>query len=80
MTTHHTLPIPDGPARAYDLSRRDITVLAEMAMGRSDTEIAEALGLSNHIVHKHVVAILHKMGTPSRTVAAVRALKERIVP
>ena len=60
--------LPQAPARrpasraAVLLSRREREVLALVAEGLSDREIAEQLVLSPHTVHRHVANIRHKLG------------------
>ena len=54
-------------------------VLAELAGGRSNREIARALTLSEKTVKTHVSAILAKLGLADRTQAALYAVREGIV-
>jgi DNA-binding CsgD family transcriptional regulator len=61
------------PARASELpslSNREREVLALVAEGLSDPEIAERLTVSPHTVHRHVANIRAKLGQPSRAAAA----------
>lgn len=67
-------------AAPYDLSPREMTVLYEVTQGLSDMEIAMKLGVTKFTVNKHVGAILSKMNVASRTGAAVRAIREHLVP
>ena len=55
------------------LSGREREVLALVASGLSDREIAEQLVLSPHTVHRHVANIRHKLGRGSRTAAVAEA-------
>lgn len=55
------------------LSARERKVLALVANGLSDREIAEQLVLSQHTVHRHVANIRHKLGRGSRTAAVAEA-------
>jgi DNA-binding NarL/FixJ family response regulator len=48
-------------------------VLALVAQGRTNAEIAAALVLSEHTVHRHVANILAKLGASSRAAAVARA-------
>jgi pimeloyl-ACP methyl ester carboxylesterase/DNA-binding CsgD family transcriptional regulator len=65
-----------GPASAAVLlSSRERQVLALVADGLSDQEIAEQLFLSAHTVHRHVANIRHKLGRPSRTAAVAEAAR-----
>jgi DNA-binding CsgD family transcriptional regulator len=55
------------------ISAREREVLALLAEGRTNAEIAAALVLSEHTVHRHVANILAKLGAPSRAAAVARA-------
>ncbi len=58
----------EGPLSA--LSGRELEVLALVAEGLTNQEIAERLVLSEHTVHRHVTNILRKLSLPSRAAAA----------
>jgi len=58
-----------------DLTPREREVLALLAAGLSNNEIAEKLFLSVGTVRLHVSNILAKLGAPNRTSAAIMALK-----
>lgn len=60
-----------------DLTGREREVLALLAEGRSNPEIAEALSISVHTANNHVRNILDKLGVNNRVQAAV--LWERYV-
>jgi pimeloyl-ACP methyl ester carboxylesterase/DNA-binding CsgD family transcriptional regulator len=62
-------------AAAALLSGREREVLALVASGLSDREIAEQLILSQHTVHRHVANIRHKLGRGSRTAAVAEAAR-----
>lgn len=64
------------PAR---LTPREREVLAEVGRGRSNREIARALGLAEKTVKTHVSAILAKLGVQDRTQAAVYAVRTGLV-
>lgn len=85
---------PDGPTDAWyaDLVPEDLTtadrplltareqhVLAHMAQGRSNAQIAEHLGISENTVKNHVRSILEHLQAPSRTSAVVTALSRGMV-
>ena len=55
------------------LTPREAQVLASVAMGRTDVEIGESLGISFRTVKKHVEHILAKLGADNRTAATARA-------
>jgi pimeloyl-ACP methyl ester carboxylesterase/DNA-binding CsgD family transcriptional regulator len=62
-------------AAAALLSRREREVLALVAEGLSEREIAERLVLSRHTVHRHVANIRNKLGRPSRAAAVAEATR-----
>jgi DNA-binding CsgD family transcriptional regulator len=62
-------------ANVAGLTRREQDVLAVLASGATNPEIAETLHLSERTVAHHVSAILRKLGAPTRT-AAVSAARE----
>jgi DNA-binding NarL/FixJ family response regulator len=67
-----------GPTGA-GLTGREREVLAEVARGRSNREIARALSLSEKTVKTHVSAILGKLGVQDRTQAALAAVRSGLV-
>jgi pimeloyl-ACP methyl ester carboxylesterase/DNA-binding CsgD family transcriptional regulator len=68
-------PRVGGEPAAVLLSGREREVLALVARGLSDREIAEQLVLSQHTVHRHVANIRHKLGRGSRTAAVAEAAR-----
>jgi pimeloyl-ACP methyl ester carboxylesterase/DNA-binding CsgD family transcriptional regulator len=64
-----------GEPPAVLLSGREREVLALVALGLSDREIAEQLVLSPHTVHRHVANIRNKLGRGSRTAAVAEAAR-----
>jgi ATP/maltotriose-dependent transcriptional regulator MalT len=72
---------PEAPARVAGepapvlLSGREREVLALVAAGLSDQEIADQLVVSYHTVHRHVANIRHKLGRGSRTAAVAEAVR-----
>jgi pimeloyl-ACP methyl ester carboxylesterase/DNA-binding CsgD family transcriptional regulator len=57
------------------LSPREREVLALVARGLTEREIAEQLVLSEHTVHRHVANIRHKLGRGSRAAAVAEAAR-----
>jgi len=57
------------------LSEREREVLALVARGLTDGEIAEQLVLSPHTVHRHVANVRQKLGTTSRSAAVAEAAR-----
>jgi DNA-binding NarL/FixJ family response regulator len=69
-----TPQVTDAPAVAFEtLSPREMEVLAEIRLARTNREIAEHLGVSTTTVNKHVHQILRKLGVRNRSEAAVVA-------
>jgi ATP/maltotriose-dependent transcriptional regulator MalT len=60
-------------APCSDLTGRELEVLRLVAAGRSDAEIAAALVVSPHTVHRHVANIRTKLRQPSRAAAVAHA-------
>ncbi|MCE9661940.1 LuxR C-terminal-related transcriptional regulator [Halomonas sp. M5N1S17] len=55
------------------LTPRQVEILRLVAKGLSDAEIASALGISTHTVHRHVANILLRLDAPTRAAAATQA-------
>jgi NarL family two-component system response regulator LiaR len=62
------------------LSPRELEVLAALARGRSNKEIAAKLGIGEETVKTHVSNILSKLHLADRTQAAIYGLQRRLVP
>ncbi len=60
---------------AAALTRREREVLALLAHGRSNREIARILGVAEKTVKTHVSSVLTKLGVQDRTQAAVYAVR-----
>jgi pimeloyl-ACP methyl ester carboxylesterase/DNA-binding CsgD family transcriptional regulator len=67
-------PSTSEPDRSL-LSVREREILAHVARGLSDREIAEQLVLSPHTVHRHVANIRRKLGRTSRSAAVAEAAR-----
>lgn len=61
------------------LSTREAEVLALMAQGLANKNIADRLRISEHTVKFHVSSILAKLGAASRTEAVTRGLKDGLL-
>jgi pimeloyl-ACP methyl ester carboxylesterase/DNA-binding CsgD family transcriptional regulator len=70
---------PGAPADPGDLTGRETEVLALIAAGLSDREIAERLFLSPHTVHRHVANVRTKLGLPTRAAAVAEAARRGLL-
>jgi DNA-binding CsgD family transcriptional regulator len=66
------------PADPSTLSAREREVLALIADGLSNPDIAVQLGLSEHTIKRHVANILLKLGLPTRTAAAALLARQLV--
>lgn len=64
----------DALARRYQLTGRELDVLAWVACGKTNKDIGEILGLSPRTVNKHLEHIYVKLGVETRTAAAAVAI------
>jgi LuxR family transcriptional regulator, maltose regulon positive regulatory protein len=62
-----------------ELTRREREVLALLADGLTNRQIAERLVVSEHTVHRHVTNLLRKLDLPSRTAAAAHAVRSGLL-
>lgn len=67
--SHH-----DGPGLAA-LTPREREVLAMVASGLTNAEVARRLGLTVHAIKFHLAAIYRRLGVGNRTEAAVAYLR-----
>ena len=63
---------PDSPEK---LTERETDVLRLLALGRANKEIALELSIGEKTVKTHVSSILRKLNVPSRTQAALHAVR-----
>lgn len=66
--------VPGAPAQRAALTPRERDVLALLAQGASNKEIARRLGISVHTAKFHVGQITDKLDASGRTEAVARAL------
>jgi DNA-binding NarL/FixJ family response regulator len=71
---------PPGHDGIRALTRREREVLALLAEGRSNREIARSLGVSEKTIKTHVSSVLAKLGVADRTQAAVLAVRQTDMP
>lgn len=68
------------PEFHYELTPRELEVLALIVQGLNNGEIAERLVVSPSTVKFHVSSILSKLGVGSRTEATALAVQQKLVP
>jgi ATP/maltotriose-dependent transcriptional regulator MalT len=67
------LVMEPGEGESLGLTGRELEVLALVADGLTDPQIAQRLVISEHTVHRHVSNILVKVSCSSRAAAVKRA-------
>ena len=70
----------NGRRNEYSLTQRENDILALLAEGRSNRDIAGALFLSEKTVKAHLAAIFRKLGVTNRTQAAMMAVQMGVGP
>lgn len=65
--------------RGASLSAREREVLAELAAGKTNREIAETLVISQHTVGRHVESIFAKLGVTNRAAATAYAYEHDLL-
>jgi DNA-binding NarL/FixJ family response regulator len=71
---------PAGACARFDLTARETEVLALLAQGDSNRQIARALFISDRTVAVHVSRILAKLGVRNRTEAATTGARLGLTP
>ena len=79
--TRHLLQATARPEPAPErLTSREQEVLAQLARGLTNRQIADALAISEKTVSVHVSNVLNKLGLASRTQAALYAARMGLIP
>lgn len=74
------LPVAAPPAASVHLSERELGILAHVAQGYGNREIAELLGLSRLTIEAHTRNIYRKLAVGSRTAAVYEARAMGLLP
>jgi DNA-binding NarL/FixJ family response regulator len=61
------------------LSKREREILAQVASGQTNADIAEALFFATKTVERHVATIVGKLGARNRAHAAALAVSQQII-
>lgn len=75
----HAATQPSPPTIDYDLTPREQDVLALMAKGLNNPQIAEQLIVSRATIRFHVSNILSKLNVTSRTEAVALAIQQKLL-
>jgi DNA-binding NarL/FixJ family response regulator len=73
------LASPTSAVPTAGLTGRELQVLALVATGRNNREIAEELSISDHTVRRHLQNIFAKAGVSSRAAATAFAFQHDLV-
>jgi DNA-binding NarL/FixJ family response regulator len=73
-------PRPSTRENPSGLTTRELEVLALLAQGLRNAQIAERLVVAHKTVDHHVSAILRKLGARTRGEAAALAFRHRLAP
>jgi DNA-binding CsgD family transcriptional regulator len=68
-----------GPRANPELTDRELDVLRELVVGRTNQHIADRLGLSPKTVMHHTGSVYRKLGVRGRAEAVAHALREQLV-
>ena len=68
-----------GKARSESLTKRELDVLRQMAEGKSDAQIGDALNISVSTVKHHIQQLRIKTGLANRTQLAVEAVRSGLI-
>jgi DNA-binding NarL/FixJ family response regulator len=71
--------LQEGTRSAAALTPRELDVVALVAEGKANKEIARQLGIGERTARTHVSNVLHKLGLTSRTQLALWAVSEQLV-
>ena len=76
ITSH---PPAETETHGIDLTPRELDVLALLAEGASNKEIARQLGISVHTAKFHVSSLLEKLDATGRTDAVAHAARRGVI-
>ncbi|MEO3745200.1 helix-turn-helix transcriptional regulator [Plantactinospora sp. B5E13] len=71
----HAVVLVSPPGNLHGLTRRELEILGMLIEGWSNHRIADTLVIAQRTVAAHIEHILAKLAAPSRTLAAVRAVR-----
>jgi NarL family two-component system response regulator LiaR len=71
--------VNDPPPPKYEMTERELEILAHMVEGKSNNDIADTMFISKSTVKFHVSNVLSKLGVSSRTEAVALAIRNNLV-
>lgn len=74
------LQTPIGDDHSNRLTERETDVLQLIAVGKTDKETAQALGIAERTVRYHLQNINNRLGTTTRVEAVAEAIRRKIIP
>ncbi len=75
LATGFGLETARAVARRAEVSKRELSVLTQVAAGQSNKQIGKLLGISAQTVRNHMSRIFHKLGASNRTEAVMSAMR-----
>ena len=75
MPSASTTAARTPPSRRCPLTRRELEILADVAVGRGNRTIGSRLGITERTVKNHLSNIMRELHTTDRTAAVVLALR-----
>ncbi len=69
----------DDNDKSKDITKREKQILINIALGKSNKDIADAFDISERTVKNHITSLFKKIGVEDRTQAAVFAIRNNIV-
>ncbi len=79
LNTFQSTEDPTGNRLVPPLTERELEVIRALAQGKSDRQIAHALGISEKTVNNHTSNIYRKLHIFDRTQAVIYAVREGII-
>lgn len=79
MLNARLLKREDDNDKAKEITRREKQILVNIALGRSNKDIAEEFDISERTVKNHITSLFKKIDVSDRTQAAVFAIRNNLV-
>jgi|AntRauTorckE6833_2_1112554.scaffolds.fasta_scaffold04443_5 DNA-binding NarL/FixJ family response regulator len=70
----------ESAVKSFNLTKKELTVLEELAKGRSDQEIADTLSISVNTVKTHLSGLYEKLEVSRRSKATKKARSFKLIP